>query len=121
MFNDIPPSPVPAAPAAPGLGSPSEMRAMIAESFEVNFEVEVAQAVHRRRVEKEAAARADAASVAEAEVQPIDWQELFAQEDADEEWIIAPLLAARRQVALYSAPKVGKSLLLLEIAAAVAR
>jgi hypothetical protein len=49
----------------------------------------------------------------------IDWAELWADE-TEEEWIVEPLLAARRLVALYSAPKVGKSLLMLEIAAAVA-
>jgi hypothetical protein len=50
----------------------------------------------------------------------VDWHELWAQEDDTEEWIIFPLLPARRLVALYSPPKVGKSLLMLEVAAAVA-
>jgi len=49
----------------------------------------------------------------------INWAELWADE-REEEWIVEPLLAARRLVALYSAPKVGKSLLMLEIAAAIA-
>jgi hypothetical protein len=49
----------------------------------------------------------------------LDWHALWADE-TEEEWIIEPLLPARRLVALYSAPKVGKSLLLLEVAAAVA-
>jgi hypothetical protein len=49
----------------------------------------------------------------------IDWPELWA-DDSKEEWIAEPLLPARRLVALYSAPKVGKSLLMLEIAAAIA-
>jgi uncharacterized protein YndB with AHSA1/START domain len=39
----------------------------------------------------------------------------------DEEWIVEPLLPARRMIALYSAPKAGKSLLMLEIAVAIAR
>lgn len=51
--------------------------------------------------------------------QPIDWQQLWDDTPEDEEWIIKPLLAAGRSIALYSAPKVGKSLLALEIAAAV--
>lgn len=51
----------------------------------------------------------------------IDWHELFASEDDGEEWIVEPILPARRMVALYSAPKAGKSLLMLEIAVAVAR
>ena len=51
----------------------------------------------------------------------IDWHELFASDDEEEEWIVEPLLPARRMVALYSAPKAGKSLLMLEIAVAVAR
>lgn len=50
----------------------------------------------------------------------IDWHELWA-DDSEEEWIIEPLLPARRLVALYSAPKVGKSLLMLEIAVCVSR
>jgi hypothetical protein len=49
----------------------------------------------------------------------VNWAELW-QAEHREEWIVEPLLAARRLVALYSAPKVGKSLLMLEIAAAVA-
>jgi len=49
----------------------------------------------------------------------LDWHALWADE-SEEEWIVEPLLPARRLVALYSAPKVGKSLLLLELAAAIA-
>jgi hypothetical protein len=49
----------------------------------------------------------------------LDWQALWADE-TKEEWIIQPLLAKRRLVALYSAPKVGKSLLMLELAASMA-
>jgi hypothetical protein len=51
----------------------------------------------------------------------LDWHELFAGDDDGEEWIIEPILPARRMVALYSAPKAGKSLLMLEIAVAIAR
>ncbi len=50
----------------------------------------------------------------------LDWHALWADE-TEEEWIIEPLLPARRLVALYSAPKLGKSLLMLEIAVAVSR
>lgn len=50
----------------------------------------------------------------------IDWYELWA-DDTEDEWIVEPLLPARRLVALYSAPKVGKSLLMLEIAVAIAQ
>jgi hypothetical protein len=49
----------------------------------------------------------------------IDWQQLW-DDDTQEEWIVEPLLPARRLVALYSAPKVGKSLLSLELAAGIA-
>ena len=49
----------------------------------------------------------------------LDWQELW-DDDTEEEWIVEPLLPARRLVALYSAPKVGKSLLSLELAAGIA-
>jgi hypothetical protein len=50
----------------------------------------------------------------------LDWEALWA-DDEEEEWIVEPLLPARRLVALFSAPKVGKSLLLLEMAVAIAR
>lgn len=50
----------------------------------------------------------------------LDWHELWADE-SEEEWIAEPLLPARRLISVYSAPKVGKSLLLLELAAAIAR
>jgi len=50
----------------------------------------------------------------------LDWHALWEEEDP-EEWIVEPLIPARRLVALYSAPKVGKSLLMLELAVAVAR
>lgn len=50
----------------------------------------------------------------------LDWHALWEAED-DEEWIVFPLLPARRMVALYSEPKAGKSLLMLEIAVGIAR
>lgn len=53
-------------------------------------------------------------------LKPLDWHELWA-DDSEEEWIVEPILPARRLVALYSAPKVGKSLLMLELAVAVVR
>lgn len=49
----------------------------------------------------------------------IDWCSLE-QDDTKDEWIVEPILPARKLVALFSAPKVGKSLLLLEMAAAIA-
>lgn len=53
--------------------------------------------------------------------EPLDWAELFDSEDEEEEWIAYPFLPARRTVALYSAPKAGKSLLMLEIAVDISR
>ena len=50
----------------------------------------------------------------------LDWHDLWA-DDEEEEWILEPLLPARRLVALYSAPKLGKSLLMLEIAVRVSQ
>lgn len=50
----------------------------------------------------------------------IDWHELWTRETT-EDWIVEPLLPARRLIALYSAPKVGKSLLMLELAVAISR
>jgi hypothetical protein len=49
----------------------------------------------------------------------LDWHAVWA-DTTEEEWLVEPLLARRRLIALYSAPKVGKSLLMLEIAAALA-
>lgn len=49
----------------------------------------------------------------------IDWQQLW-DDESEEEWIAYPLIPARRLIALYSAPKIGKSLLLLELAAGIA-
>lgn len=50
----------------------------------------------------------------------IDWHDLWA-DDTEDEWILEPILPARRMVALYSPPKVGKSLLLLELAMCIAQ
>jgi AAA domain len=47
----------------------------------------------------------------------IDWHALWA--DEEEEFISYPLIPRRRLIAIYSSPKVGKSLLMLELAAAV--
>ncbi|MGJ9505404.1 AAA family ATPase [Actinotignum schaalii] len=49
----------------------------------------------------------------------INWHELWA-DTSEEDWILYPLIPYRRGVALYSPPKVGKSLLMLEIAAHIA-
>ena len=48
----------------------------------------------------------------------LDWHALWEAED-EEEWLLYPLIPARRLIALFSAAKVGKSLLMLEIAAAL--
>jgi AAA domain/Toprim domain len=50
----------------------------------------------------------------------LDWHALWA-DDEEEEWIHDPLLPARRSVVIYSPPKVGKSLLMLEMAVAISR
>lgn len=50
----------------------------------------------------------------------LDWRALWADDDPDE-FILEPILPARRAVTIYSAPKVGKSLLVLEIAVALSR
>ncbi|MGI5952067.1 MAG: AAA family ATPase [Brooklawnia sp.] len=50
----------------------------------------------------------------------LDWHALWA-DDTEEEWIHYPLLPARRSVVIYSAPKVGKSLLALELAVILSR
>jgi hypothetical protein len=50
----------------------------------------------------------------------LDWHELWADK-TKQEWIHNPLLPARRAVAIYSAPKIGKSLLMLEMAVTMSR
>lgn len=50
----------------------------------------------------------------------IDWHKLWADE-TDIEWILEPILPAGRLVALYSPPKTGKSLLMLEMAVHVSK
>jgi len=62
-------------------------------------------------------AEAVAASI-EALFPLVDWKMLYA-DDTEEEWILDPLIPARRLVALFSPPKAGKSLLMLEIAVRV--
>lgn len=51
---------------------------------------------------------------------PIDWAQFWTKEPAGEDWLAEPLIPRGRQVALYSAAKQGKSLLALEVAAALA-
>ncbi|MFF0269494.1 AAA family ATPase [Kribbella sp. NPDC004536] len=48
----------------------------------------------------------------------IDWKELWQQEPG-EKWILQPLVSTGRGVAIWSKPKVGKSLLMLEIAVGI--
>lgn len=62
----------------------------------------------------------DPGSAVERFLPVLDFHQLFATDDDGEEWIIEPLLAARRMVALFSKPKVGKSLLMLEVAVGIA-
>jgi AAA domain len=50
----------------------------------------------------------------------LDWHKLWADQ-TEQEWIHNPLLPARRLVAIYSAPKIGKSLLMLEMAVTLSR
>ena len=50
----------------------------------------------------------------------VDWQQLWSTENQQTEWLCEPLLARGRAHALYASAKSGKSLLLLELAAALA-
>jgi hypothetical protein len=50
---------------------------------------------------------------------PVDWQQLWAKAGAPVEWLCEPLLLAGRAVALFSPAKAGKSLLCLDIVAAL--
>ena len=55
-----------------------------------------------------------------AQYAPINWHDLWNNTPDEIEWLCEPLLARGRSVALYSPAKAGKSLLALEIAAALA-
>ena len=50
----------------------------------------------------------------------VDWHKLWTNDTTDTEWLVEPLLAKGRAHALYAGAKSGKSLMLLEIAAALA-
>ncbi len=64
----------------------------------------------------------DAADGWTAELQPsrIDWAELWATDALESDWLAEPIIARGRSHALYAPAKAGKSLLILEAAAALA-
>lgn len=51
---------------------------------------------------------------------PIDWAAFWAQDSPEQDWLIEPIVPAGRQVAVFSRAKTGKSLLALDVAAALA-
>lgn len=51
---------------------------------------------------------------------PVDWSSFWNREHEEGEWLVEPLIPARRHVAVYSPSKAGKSLLGLEMAAGLA-
>ncbi|MFI6813749.1 AAA family ATPase [Nonomuraea sp. NPDC050328] len=51
---------------------------------------------------------------------PIDWTAAFSAQPEDIPWLVENLIERGRSIAIYSPPKAGKSLLTLEIAAALA-
>lgn len=66
----------------------------------------------------------DAAAVVDATddggMHPIDWPMFWKHEHEGEDWLVEPLIPRGRQVALWAIHKTGKSLITLEVAAAVA-
>lgn len=52
--------------------------------------------------------------------QPLNWKEVFSANPNDVDWLIEPFIENGRSIAIYSPAKTGKSLLTLEIAAAIA-
>ncbi|MGK2947780.1 MAG: bifunctional DNA primase/polymerase [Acidimicrobiales bacterium] len=52
--------------------------------------------------------------------QPIDWSAFWQREHIGEDWLVHPILPRGRQVAIWARHKTGKSLLTLEVAAALA-
>ena len=65
-------------------------------------------------------ATADDLEAIKAKFPRLDWHELWADQ-TEQEYIHNPLLPARRLIAIYSAPKIGKSLLMLEMAVTLSR
>lgn len=55
-----------------------------------------------------------------AAVSPIDWDDFWQADAPDADWAIEPIVPAGRQVAMFSRPKDGKSLLALDACAAAA-
>lgn len=53
-------------------------------------------------------------------IEPVDWTGLWNEGETNEEWLAEPLIPRGRQVAVYSPAKLGKSLLALDMAAAMA-
>ncbi len=51
---------------------------------------------------------------------PVDWRKLWDLDDTCHDWLVEPILPAGRQVAIYAMAKAGKSLLALDVAAALA-
>ena len=50
----------------------------------------------------------------------IDWEKFWLQDHSEEQWLCEPLLAKGKQHAIYAGAKTGKSLVMLEICAALA-
>lgn len=51
---------------------------------------------------------------------PVDWETFWSVDGPEKDWLVEPILPRGRQVATYSRAKTGKSLLALEVAAALA-
>jgi AAA domain/Bifunctional DNA primase/polymerase, N-terminal len=51
---------------------------------------------------------------------PVDWHAAWAAKPEEIQWLIEPLIEAGQSVALYAVPGIGKSLIALELAAALA-
>jgi hypothetical protein len=53
-------------------------------------------------------------------IEPVDWAALWMDEHPEAEWLVEPIVPRGRQVAIYSPAKLGKSLLMLDVVAAMA-
>ncbi len=65
-------------------------------------------------------ARDSAGWVSELRPSRIDWEELWASDSMETDWLLEPIVARGRSHALYAPPKAGKSLFALDGAAALA-
>jgi hypothetical protein len=83
-------------------------------------EAEVAGEVKRLRMRERARQAIAAESTMSAALMPVDWQAAWDGHKDEPDWLVEPVIERGQTVSMWAAPGTGKSLLALEIAAALA-